>query len=43
MARRLYLELLDAYHKKGYAIKKREELHNINFLTGLAERAPASK
>ncbi len=28
MALRLYLELLNAYNKKGYAIKKKTDLHN---------------
>jgi len=29
MASSLYLEILNAYQKKGYAIKKKEDLHNL--------------
>lgn len=28
MALRLYIELLNAYNKKGYAMKKKTDLHN---------------
>lgn len=28
MALRLYLELLNAYNKKGYAMKKKTDFHN---------------
>lgn len=43
MAFRLYYELLNAYQKKGYAMKKKEDLHKECKLTFYASSSKPTK